>query len=136
MGRSMNRQQREFNDQVKSTIPEADKQITHIKAKMISYDAEKALGFAPLDVEFVFKKKIIHKGWYSSEQFGRAEHGAGRERWITLWEGGQTLGTLLHEIAHMMPFGGGHEINWQRNFLKLAKWWIEKGVKIDHGKFA
>lgn len=97
--------------------------VTHLRAKEIVWAATEAGMFGPdfpeIDVDWVCSPKIVRTGRYVRTVWGWAERSKG---WITIFEGGRTIGTLLHEMAHMMPGSRDHEKSWQDNFRKMVDW--------------
>jgi hypothetical protein len=63
-----------------------------------------------------------------SGALGKAEY---KTRVITLYPGGMTVGTLLHEIAHLMPNGYDHGSGWQFNFSTLAKHYMNNEAQYQ-----
>jgi hypothetical protein len=86
------------------------------------------LGLPRVEVDYSFQKVVKTSGPYCRQILGLAED-ARDGRWVTLFEGGQNVGTLLHELAHQMPGGGGHGAVFFENYRKLAEWWNQRQQK-------
>jgi hypothetical protein len=122
----MNRTELQINLQIKSTIEGAKNRVSPFQARAIAVAAmEENGGQVEVDVDFCMIQPRTKLGTASS----RVEGGV---RWITLYEGGQVVGTLLHEIAHQMPDGMNHDGRWQRNFRKVAAWWNENSCRFPY----
>jgi hypothetical protein len=108
----MTKYQQIFNESEKSRLPKV--RITHVDAKVIvaNMSDKFGLGFVDVDFDSVPKKSI--------DCFGKAHQSIKKGKIIYLYGKGLNLGTLLHEIAHLLPNGMNHEAPWQRNFRQLV----------------
>lgn len=71
-----------------------------------------------------FKPKDIRVGGYAVKGWGSINPR------IQLFVDGHAVETLLHEIAHHMPYGWPHGRPWHLNFLRLIRWYNKKMKKI------
>lgn len=109
----MTKGQHFFNDSVKARLPKRN--ITHIDAKVIVANMSDHFGLGFVDVDFDTKNR--------ADSLGKASKKKGQV--IYLYGVGLNLGTLLHEIAHIMPDGMNHDGRWQQNFVEAVNVYLE-----------
>lgn len=122
-----NRAEQAVNIEIKRTIEGAERRVSPFQSRAVAEAAIAELGGkVKVDVDFSMENRSRTLG------FAESRIGENGVRWITLYPDGQTVGTLLHEVAHQLPEGMNHDYRWQGNFQKLAVWWNENSHRFPY----
>ena len=118
----------EIGNQIKQTAEGQNRRVHLFQSKAIAEAAMEELGGPAVEVDFSMEKYITRR----HQILGLATVSRKEGRWVSLYEGGQTVGVLLHELAHQMEDGAGHGFKWQANFRKVVGWWNENGHRFPY----
>ena len=110
--RVANYREHQLGEEIKKTFINYKSRVQPFQARAIADAAMEENGGEPIKIDFDMSQK--------TRTLGHIQYRIG---WITLYEEGQTVGTLMHELAHQLPDGSDHGPDWRANFRRLSEWW-------------